>query len=220
MNRRSIIMANQGGGGDLNTIFLLRGNEIADASAYNCQITASGTPIISDNGRFDKALYWNATAAYYLDAILPKTLSGKFTVECWLMQETTPYYKNYVALCDFCSHSCFYCEVNEGWFGPAYFVGNGSAWLQTNIMWAAGIGNNTWHHVAFVGDGARVASYFNGVCTNLSSPYPTFTNANLRVGNIALAMSRYMRGYISEFRVSDIMRYTENFTPPTEPFTT
>ena len=220
-------MANQGGGGDLNTLLLLRGDSSVDVSTYNCTINLpDSSPKITTGGKFDKCFNWDGSVWFTFDVLLPKIISGEFTVECWVYPTTLPSNGFYITICDFCDHRVLYYELFEdGLHQPAYFVGNGgSSWLQTNIVWATigvNIQNSNWYHIALVGDGTKVHSYINGVRTNTSVSYPTFVNNKLRIGNIALAMNRRMRGKMSEFRVSDIARYSGNsFTPPTEPFTT
>lgn len=214
-------MANQGGVPlDINTLLLLRGDSTTDVSMYNCSISVDGTAAIDNNGKFDKALYWNSSATFHLDVTLPKTLSGEFTVEMWVLQETTPGSKYFISICDFCNHLTLYWEMWDGYSRlESYFIGNGSSWIDINLRWVNTLANNQWYHIALVGDGTYVHSYVNGVKTTTSTAYPTFSNELLRIGNIGLSMSRYMRGYISEFRISDIARYSGNsFTPPTEPF--
>lgn len=222
LDRRRFILANQH---DVHTLLLMHGNDLTDASMYQCSITNTGSTIgISSSGKYDKALSWGSTTNGYLDVVLPKTLGTTFTVECWIyLSDLTNSYKT---ICDFNGHSRLFWEIWETNRGPCFFVGNGS-WQQTNIMWGnpasvalnqAAFSINNWYHVALVGNGSNVKSYVNGNLTTTSAFYPVFVNQNLRIGNIAMDLSRYYRGLISEFRVSDIQRYTSNFTPPTAPF--
>lgn len=222
MNRRSIIMANQGGVPlDINTLLLLRGDSTTDVSMYNCSISVDGTAAIDNSGKFNKALHWNSSATFHLDVTLPKILSGEFTVEMWVLQETTPVGNVFRSICDFCNHTTLYWEMWDGYSRiESYFIGNGSSWIDIDLRWVNTLANNQWYHIALVGDGTYVHSYVNGVKTKTSTAYPTFSNELLRIGEIKYTgLIRNMRGKISEFRVSDIARYSGNsFTPPTEPF--
>lgn len=138
----------------------------------------------------------------------------------------------------------------EGWFKPAeaggnrWFYGDTSAAEQvaiglngtTNTMMYryrtapssqyTGTGSititpNTWNHFAVVYDATAgtYTAYING-----QSDYSRASLAgNLVATNqqtIGGAGTGYFNGYLSEFRVSNIARYTTTFTPPTAPFTT
>ena len=80
---------------------------------------------------------------------------------------------------------------------------------------------NTWNHLAVVRNSGTLEFFVNGVSqgtvsnsTNMNSSQP-----------IAIGSGRYttsnstpthaVKGYIQDFRVSSIARYTSTFTPPT-----
>ena len=73
-----------------------------------------------------------------------------------------------------------------------------------------------WHHAALVVDGSNVKFFFDGMleiereCSDLPI---LVSNGKLRLG------VNLVKGGIDEVRISDIARYTGNFTPSTTPFT-
>ena len=78
---------------------------------------------------------------------------------------------------------------------------------------------NTWYHIATVWDGTNMKVYVNGT-EALSSTTNVIQNAgNGLTLNGDGGASYEFAGYIRDFRISTIARYTGSFTPPTEPLT-
>lgn len=79
----------------------------------------------------------------------------------------------------------------------------------------------TWHHIAFV----RQSTSANGcACYKNGTSIGTYTDANnynssskFRVGAQAVGGNAFV-GYLDELRVSNIARWTANFTPPAGPY--
>ena len=76
---------------------------------------------------------------------------------------------------------------------------------------------NTWMHVALNCSGTTWTLYFNGTA------YGTYSGADkssYSSGTAQLGARNDMNGcgYLSNFRISNIARYSGNFTPPTAPF--
>lgn len=82
-----------------------------------------------------------------------------------------------------------------------------------------------WNHVAICGSGSSIFLYLNGVleATATSQAYADLqafedtTNKNLLIGRseIDVPTSNDFEGWIDEFRISNVRRYTTTFTPPT-----
>ena len=76
----------------------------------------------------------------------------------------------------------------------------------------------TWYHIAFVRSGSTITIYKDGTSIATATKTGTLGNANnLQIGAIINDANDY-QGWIDEFRVSNIARYTANFTAPTSPF--
>jgi hypothetical protein len=79
---------------------------------------------------------------------------------------------------------------------------------------------NTWYHIAVVRNSNTYTLYVNGTAEGTNSSRTTDVlgqNTGMKVGALADG-SLVWNGHIDEVRVSDIARYTTNFTAPTQPF--
>ena len=79
---------------------------------------------------------------------------------------------------------------------------------------------NTWQHIALTKQGTTLSLWVNGALAGSAASAGTF-------GNVASALqigtwnnnTDLMNGFMDEFRISNIARYTAAFTPTTVPFT-
>ena len=111
-----------------------------------------------------------------------------------------------------------------------------SSAMVNEIAYGASMSNNAWHHFAIVRnsldttykfriyvDGTGVS--WRGSNLNIGGDYFTPLDS-LPVPLYFFGMARnnttpnnFCPCWVNEIRISDVCRYTENFTPPTEPFT-
>lgn len=105
-----------------------------------------------------------------------------------------------------------------GW--NVFTNGSSITMVSTNSM-----ATGSWHHYAWARDGSAVNfMYVDGTSVAFSNN----TSSSDAVGNVAYNMavgstsytgsSARLDGYIDELRISNMRRYTSNFTPPTQPF--
>jgi hypothetical protein len=99
--------------------------------------------------------------------------------------------------------------------------GNGSA-FQISASGTVSISTGVWYHIAFVRSGASFTCYLNGssiFTATYAGTLAFYPNGNTAVyigSSLAATGSQYgFGGYIDEFRISSIARWTANFTPPT-----
>jgi hypothetical protein len=83
---------------------------------------------------------------------------------------------------------------------------------------------NEWHHVALVRNNGVIKSYFNGVnfktvsnALTIGTP-PSMAIGSYNSGSTTSTSAYPFSGYIDEVRVSNIARYTDDFTPSTTAF--
>lgn len=96
------------------------------------------------------------------------------------------------------------------------FSGSTVAFISGSIM---PLIENTWQHVAFVRQGSSIKGYFNGtlyLSGSCSASIAVFNGQTFRLCNFGFA-SMY-RGYMDEFRLSNVARWTSDFTPPVAPY--
>lgn len=80
-----------------------------------------------------------------------------------------------------------------------------------------------WNHYALVKNGNNLIFYKNGTAVYTNSSY-TYSIGNgdgvICLGSNWYSNERnyYFKGYIDEFRISNIARWTTNFTPPTSQY--
>ncbi|MGE5417704.1 MAG: LamG-like jellyroll fold domain-containing protein [Acidobacteriota bacterium] len=143
--------------------------------------------------------------------------TGDFTVDFWVNLKTWPGPYDY---CVPFANSGPY--GNKGMYMTMGYndqiiwnVWNGSAWVTAS--YSRVLSTNTWYHFALVKQGSTLKIYENGVLQGTqgfsgsnSSDYP------LLIGGFSTC--NYVNGYIDEFRISKVARWTTNFTPPAAPY--
>lgn len=83
---------------------------------------------------------------------------------------------------------------------------------------------NTWHTLAVVNNAGLTSVYLDGVALAQTqtvwnpSTYVTTPNPSIQIGSYVKANTNTASGYIDEFRVSPIARYTGNYTPAVAAF--
>jgi hypothetical protein len=78
---------------------------------------------------------------------------------------------------------------------------------------------NQWYHFALVKYNETLRMYLNGESIGIQSAPDAFVNQNAPFSFGASHYQGPYEGYMEEIRVSNgIARWTENFTPPTEPY--
>ena len=140
-------------------------------------------------------------------------LPGDFTVECFCYPASG------------LSPSLFgivWTALSGGWEiynasaknGPWNFRKIGTGDLVTG---SATMTNNAWNHIAVVRSGSTIKLYINGTLDASGTNSSTFSQAGLQIGTCE--SSGQFSGYIDEFRISKVARYTSNFTPTSSAFT-
>ncbi len=210
-----------GKSGDPNTVLLLHAEDFTDSSMYKRPIAHSNVSI-SSTAKFGKSFryYWepnySVVARNLPISFLP---SEQFTMECWVNYTIGPN-----------THTIFTVETNSGLHlrirndnpnSQPQFVELVAA---NNIIIATGsigVYQKTWCHIALVCTGNyRAKTYINGVkdldvnCSVLRGSGTLAVGCHIINNDVNEAFN----GYIDEVRISNVARYTSNFTPPDKPF--
>ena len=217
--------------GDLHTKLLLHGDSFIDGSKDKRVITNTSVAVSTAQSKFgDRSFYFNGSA--YLTIPGYDFGTDDFTIDWW------EYPTNANAGTRFTNVYCTSYATQAGGLlthlctsGLQVYLSNktgGAAASDWNVLAGKTLGNNvvnTWTHRAVVRSGSSLMFFKNGL---LEYTYNIGTNKigyssdrPWGIGNWAsdLMTTGYPYiGYIDEFRVSDIARWTESFTPPTEPY--
>ena len=208
--------------GDLHTKLLLRFSDpdsYGDVSMYNVPVTFSTnftrSSSIKKFGDYSAEVSNNSYLTIY-SCDMP---SWRYTFEFWI------YMTSYFTSVDqgLASESS---SLYSSWSvkNPMFYITNNIyeinfyTGIYNNIIQRSSVSLDTWHHVAYTRNENRWYTFLDGVkITNGSAnPCPPllWTGTYFRIGGTMGGTT----AYIDEFRISDICRYTEDFTPPTAPF--
>jgi hypothetical protein len=224
-----------GGGVDEYTQLLLHfdGN-YADSSQYSRVPSATGNTINYGAGKFDTSL--NATTnqqGIITYSQLSDLVTHDFTIDFWFYPNSFAtsgsgngrpiigaYQRNNWAVLWRVFVSEYQGNTKKWGFG--YADGTNTYQLSSTTE----LTQNAWQHLAVTYDSStkKMALYLNGVKDAEDTLNFTMQDAAdasqrvLSVGNWFSTQQYQPNGYIDEVRVSNVVRYTENFTPPTAPY--
>ena len=212
--------------GDSHTKLLLHGNSFIDGSKDKRVITNTGVAVSTAQSKFgDSSFYFDGSA--YLTAPGYDFGAEDFTIDWW------EYATNASAGTRFTSNFCTTYSTQAG--GILLYVNEDGlkvyASSSTNNNWnlisyqpSGANALNEWVHRAVVRNGNTLMLFVNGTLEysyTLSGSIGYNSNLPMGIGGWAVdapSSSYFFMGYIDEFRVSNIARWTESFTPPTEPY--
>jgi len=148
--------------------------------------------------------------------------AADYTVECWF-RLTTLAYSSLVEQFDYTGTAAQWATSNFEFLvnGSNKLVGrvsNGSTGTQVTSTTSVSV--NTWHHAALVRDSATLRLFLDGTqeATATAVTQPD-SNRPLWIGQDDGTNANNPTGNIDEIRISTAARYTGNFTPSTEQFT-
>ncbi len=181
---------------------------------------AAGSPVISTAQKpFGASSLYTSSGAYLqTDESIDFAMSGLqvFTLECSVFAT------------EFNSAKSPLSTRNTGVYSPIEIRGDGTIyvgdaalnnWYITSYGSGVSLINNTWNHIRVVADGLTIKVYVNGV-NNDSYPLaqPNWSNTARRL-YIGKGGDGSFDGYIKGVRFRNEVMNTDNFTPPTAPFT-
>lgn len=223
-----------GGGIDSNTVLMLAmtgadtSTDFPDTSLTPKTVTAAGGAAISTaQTKFGSGVGKFNTANARLS--IPNSSdwnfgSGDFTIDTWIYMTAAPAVAGTIWGADITNTtSNMYLRVDTNRQAYADFNGGsgGGGW---SIAAAAGtaIALNQWVHVALVRSGNNWNIYIDGTSGSSTTNAGSITDQSTTrcIGGVDVD-DRNIVGYLSTFRVSKgVARWTSNFTPPTEAYST
>lgn len=146
---------------------------------------------------------------------------GDFTIECWAYIEDAGI--GYILSnrrSTFGSFGWVLTHRGDLAGDPTQFTLNGySGIADTTLTGTTTL--NAWHHFAIVKDGNTVTYYIDGTSVDSLSvsggSYAAAGSNEFRIGSNSDSAADF-DGYVDEVRISNIARYTANFTPSTTAF--
>jgi hypothetical protein len=205
---------------DKNTIFVLHGDNIVDGSGNNVTVTNYNATVSNAQSKFgNSSIYFNGSAR--IDITPYNFGANDFTIDWW----------EYVTSSSSESRFCSSFTASEwggllgGYNGTLTYVSTNysKSWDLVNGVTMFSNTLNTWVHWAMVRSGNTLTTYRNGVkfaSTSINGAISHSESYKFAIGDYRSGDHSYFIGYIDEFRISNIARWTSNFTPPTERYST
>lgn len=206
------------GGLDKDVALLLHGDLLEDSSFNSVSVEPNGVTISEDQSRFGgKSLFFDGNSFLRFSDQMFIFGTGDFTVDWWEYKTTdagTSFSINILSDPGYSNMLLF-----DGLY--LYSANIPSMWNLLSGARIRSVLKNQWAHCALVRNGSNITFYQNGKQT-----WNTSFSGNLsggsgicQVGAHGLSpVSDYFSGYIDEFRISKVARWTSDFTPPDKPY--
>ena len=208
---------------DNNTLLYLRGDSFVDLSLNNYTITNTGFTT-ANGGIFGNYIDFTV-GGKRLTVNGLKLPSPTFTVDWWELNKGVGSTSTATALVTNLSmtsttYQSLIIGKTTSTVEPVIYSSpvNGSSWEVSAVK----IGSNntsSWVHRAVVYDGVKFITFENGVkYTEVTTTGITQLDEDIIIGQLRENTASY-NAYVSELRISNNVRWTEDFEPPTKPYT-
>ena len=211
---------------DSNTLLYLRGDSFVDLSLNNYTVSNDDGMTLTDSDNFGKALDMTVASKRLniLDAILPTDM---FTIDWWEISKGASTANT--ALVSTLDNTHTDTSIKGIIMGKSSASAGPKLWSTTPSQtgtwvvseWAFGNANTSnWVHRALVYDGTTFYAYENGnlfgtaTCEGMAAPSPS----HIVIGGYRAQGACY-NAHVENLRISNNIRWTENFEPPTKPYT-
>lgn len=208
--------------GDPNTLLLLHGEDLTDSSLYETPLTNQGATVSTAQSKFGgSSLYFNGASRILFPNTRLNFGSGDFTIDWWEFPTSST---SAARFCNEYTTGAAAGGIVLGYKGDGLYVSSNASnnWDIVSNATAFSVTVGTWTHWAVVRNGNTLSTYRNGILfwtgTISGAPYNSGGVYMAVVGDYREGDHSYFAGYIDEFRISDIARWTANFTPPTSPY--
>ena len=221
--RRRMMVNGEKIGVDDNTLLLLHfdGN-VKDVTLRNDVLSSPNSFV---NGKFGQALYLNENIVEIDNSNINFNIPN-WTIDFWYKDIASPSdYKMGLFTnggFDWGGNAISIRILSSDGFWRFYF--NTISWNNERYVDIPYTRLTTFTHIAMVKSGSTGKVYFNG---NLQGTVYGLTTNSAKIENLIIGKwlegnssvsQPLIKGYIDEFRISDIARWTSDFTPPTTPY--
>ena len=198
---------------DENTLLLLHGEDLTDGSIYGHTVTNSGVSVSSAQSKFGgSSLYFNGSSRLFISPVdLFEFGTGDWTFDAWVYPLSQS------------NDNFFFSGAANGALFMGRSTGNSTLGIgRANVAWdntiASTLALNTWNHVAYVKSSNKIYYFVNGKLIGSANNTISYgiLGGVLNIGS--QGANYYYSGYMDEVRMSNVARWTANFTPPTEPY--
>lgn len=185
-----------------------------DSSQYARTLTAASTARTDTSQfKFGVSSCLLDSGAAYVSAASAADLAfgtGDFTFDCWVRFISVPGVAQYIWAQDGVNT---YVYLNATGFVTAW-----AASTYATQAWSPSTG--TWYHIAMVKSGSNIYHFVDGTQIGSTITGVTGSSAQSQFVIGAYPAGGYFNGWMDEVRVSNVARWTSNFTPPTEAYST
>ena len=215
------------GGNDADTVLLFHNNGLedgtvfTDSSSYNRTVSRGGVVTKIARNRFSSASAYFGGTNHYLS--VPDSAdwdygSGDFTIDFWIHMSSLTGVIVFGSQYEDINNNMSFYQINGEVFWDSKISGSTAGRsIRTATLH---ISANLWTHLAFVKSGGTGYIYFDGI-QKVSGAFGdggTFA-APFEVGGQSSGSLYPYTGFIDEFRVSSVARWTAEFTPESGPYT-
>lgn len=155
-----------------------------------------------------------------IDADMNVPNTGDFTIEYWINQSDRSAIRGHFHIQKPGVPSGSYhltAHTTTGVGGPMFVeLTDETGAVEFSITTSQAVPDQTWRHIALVRSGNVFTVYSNGNSVGTATSSGVIPQDNMFT--IGRSLSQSMSGYLDEFRISNVARYTSNFTPPTSAF--
>jgi hypothetical protein len=185
-----------------------------------CGSTVTGTGNFGA-GKFGNSVYFSTGQIASMTTVSSKlTTMTEGTIESWIYKTGTITWGSVINQGTASGNFAGFDFSTGSGFDMAIVTYNGSTQTTIPLVAKGYIPNNQWVHVAAVWKNNTWTGFVNGVKQSSgTNSYWPFINRQINIGNMTYATSWPFLGNIDELRISNVARYTANFTPPTSAFT-
>lgn len=209
--------------------FLAKTSLTVEAVVYRSEVKitpVNTAQVDTANSKFGGASLALDGSNDYLQCPSPNNIDDSatdFTFEGWFRFDINPENQtigggSYMMLATVSSNSYILCQESSG--KRSVQIAVSGTYMSFTESGGAGWSINTWYHIAVVRNSDQYDVYIDGVA--LPRPTTSTKSGGWAVGG-TLTIGRFIDsrgsvdGYIDELRISDIARYTSNFTTQTQP---